>query len=310
MLYGRIDGLDKRVSRAIIGCDNKLTVDEGAALWEAFVAAGGTGFDTAHIYAQGKCEQALGTWINRQAIEDSVVVTVKGAHTPYCDPENLVSQLHESLERLMLPAADIYIMHRDNPEVPVGEFVDVLNEQADAGLIKVFGGSNWTVDRFRAANAYAASTGKRGMRVLNNNLSLARMEVPVWRGCVSASDDATLSFLTEAQTAHFSWSSQARGYFYATSATPSLPDGTRPDQCFDSPQNQERRRRARQLGEKLGVSAGHIATAYVLNQPFPSFALIGPRTVTELDDTLSGVNITLTPDQRAWLNLRRDVAPA
>ena len=309
MHYGQVRGLHKRISQVILGCDNKLTVDNGAALWDAFVAAGGTAFDTAHIYSEGKCERALGTWLRREGLGDAVVVTVKGAHTPFCDPENLVQQLHDSLERLQLAAADIYIMHRDNLDVPVGDFIDVLNAQVDAGLIKVFGGSNWTVERFREANNYAAANGKQEMAVLNNNLSLACMEVPVWPGCVSASDDATLAFLRASGTPHFSWSSQARGYFYQSADAASLPEGTGPGDCFGGSDNEERRRRARELGAKLGVSAGHIATAYVLNQPFPSFALIGPRTVAELADTLVGVDVALTAAQLDWLNLKRDRVP-
>ena len=305
MRYGRIDDLAKDISRVILGCDNKLTADDGAPLWDAFIDAGGTAFDTAHIYADGQCEAALGDWIAANGHADRVAVTVKGAHTPWCDPEHLVSQLHESLGRLRLPAADIYVMHRDNLDIPVGEFIDVLHELAEAGLIKVFGGSNWTVDRLAAANDYAARTGKRGMTVLNNNLSLAHMVVPVWPGCVSASDDATRDFLARNQITHFSWSSQARGYFYADTAT-ALPDGTRPEDCFDSPQNRDRRDRAKQLAAELGVTAGHVATAYVLNQPFPSYALIGPRSIAELEDTLTAVDIELSDAQRDWLNLGRD----
>ena len=39
--------------------------------------------------------------------------------------------------------------------MPVGEFVDVLNEAKDAGLVRAFGGSNWTAERVDAANEYA-----------------------------------------------------------------------------------------------------------------------------------------------------------
>ncbi len=304
MRYGQLQGLDKKVSRLIMGCDNKLSVDDGAPLWDAFVAAGGTAFDTAYVYGAGDCERALGAWLQREGLGDKVVVTAKGAHTPDCDPDNLVQQLTESLDRLQLNRADIYIMHRDNLDIPVGEFVDVLNQQVEAGRIGLFGGSNWTVDRFRAANDYATANGKQGFAILNNNLSLAHMLAPLWPGCISASDDATLAFLRQTGTPHFSWSSQARGYFYESADADSLPEGTRPDECFGGDDNRERRRRARALGEKLGVSAGHIATAYVLNQLFPSFALIGPRTVEELTDTLKGGEVNLSPAQLAWLNLR------
>ena len=75
----------------------------------------------------------------------------KGAHTPHCDPESIGRQLTISLERLGTDHADLYLMHRDNVEVPVGEFVDVLDAEVRAGRIRVFGGSNWTPARLSTA---------------------------------------------------------------------------------------------------------------------------------------------------------------
>ena len=124
MQHGRLPGLDKNISRLILGCDNKMNTEDGAPLWDAFIAAGGTAFDTAFVYGAGRCEEALGGWIKSRGAADNIAVIVKGAHTPFCDPEDLVWQLQSSLERLTIPAADIYIMHRDNPDVPVDEFIE------------------------------------------------------------------------------------------------------------------------------------------------------------------------------------------
>jgi aryl-alcohol dehydrogenase-like predicted oxidoreductase len=76
------------------------------------------------------------------------------------------------------------------------------------------------------------------------------------------------------------------------------------NRVWGSSENLERRRRAFELGEKLGVSALQIALAYVLRQPFPCFAIIGPRTPMQLHDSLRAVEIQLTPEQVAWLDLR------
>jgi len=309
MKYGHLPGLDKDVSRLILGCDNKMNTEDGAPVWDAFLEAGGTAFDTAFVYGAGRCEEALGGWIKQRGVADGIAVVVKGAHTPFCDPDDLVWQLQSSLERLTIPAADIYIMHRDNLEVPVSEFIDVLDAEAESGMIKCFGASNWTMERFQAANDYAAANDKRGFCVLNNNLSLAHMVKPVWPGCVSSSEPAALAYLAETNTSHFSWSSQARGYFFAAADASQLPEGTEPEACFDSPDNRVRRRRAQELAADLGVGAGHIATAYVLNQPFPSYAVIGPRTVAQLEDTLAAADLALTPEQLAWLDLRSDEKP-
>ena len=69
-----------------------------------------------------------------------------------------------------------------------------------------------------------------------------------------------------------------------------------------SDKNFGRRDRAVELAKKLGKSPIHIALAYVLNQPFPSIPLIGPRTLGELDDSLKALDIALSPDDLAWLD--------
>jgi aryl-alcohol dehydrogenase-like predicted oxidoreductase len=217
--------------------------------------------------------------------------------------------LEISLTRLGLDHAPIYIMHRDNPAVPVGEFVEALNALHVAGKIGIFGGSNWSVARMTEANAYAAAHGLQPMRVLNNNLSLAVMERPVWAGCISSNNPETLDYLRRTGTTHLSWSSQARGYFLPEPLRARLPADIGPEECFGSPANAERRRRAEALAAKYGVSAHNIATAWVLAQDFPSFALVGPRSPLEIATTLPAFGLELSAHAVGWLNLESEVAP-
>ncbi len=301
-----IDGIDCAVSALVMGCDNQATLEGAAIVWDAWTEAGGNAFDTAYVYGAGVHEAMLGKWISARGVADDIAVIAKGAHTPYCTPEALGTQLATSLDRLKLERVPIYIMHRDNPDVPVGEFVDALNDLHSRGLIGIFGGSNWTVERFAEANTYAAAKGLQPFRVLNNNLSLAVMERPVWDGCVTSNVPDTRAFLRERQVVHFSWSSQARGYFLPAALRDRLPSDTGPEACFGSAANAERRRRAEQLAAEHGVSAHNIATAWVLAQEFPSFALIGPRSFDEIASTLPALGVNLNPADVAWLNLESE----
>jgi aryl-alcohol dehydrogenase-like predicted oxidoreductase len=291
------------VSQLILGCDNKDTWEEGAPVWDRWLSVGGNAFDTAYVYGGGKHEKALGEWIAKRGVAKDVILTAKGAHTPHCTPEAIGKQLAESLERLQLDHAPVYIMHRDNPDVPVGEFVDALNALKAKGKIGVFGGSNWTVARFEEARRYAEAKRLQPLTILNNNLSLAVMARAVWPGCISSNTAETLTYLRSTGTAHFSWSSQARGYFLPEALRNRLPEDTRPETCFGSDANAERRRRAETLAAKRNVTPNNVATAWVLNQSFPSFAIVGSRTVDEIDTTLPATSIRLTQEECAWLNL-------
>ncbi len=298
-----LKGLDRPVSRFVMGCDNQTTFPHCAVMFDDFYEKGGNTFDTAHIYGGGLQERLLGQWIKLRGVRSSTNVIVKGCHTPYADPRSLTTQLKMSLERLQIDCADIYMMHRDNPEIPVGEFIDVLNEHVKAGRIKVFGGSNWSIARVQEANDYAARKGLQGFGVVSNNLSLARMVDPVWGGCVTAHDADSRAWLTKTQTALLSWSSQARGFFLPGRAAPDKLEDKELARCWYSDDNFQRLHRANELAKKLDVAPINIAAAWVLNQPFPAIALIGPRELSETRTSLPGATLKLDAEQMKWLNL-------
>jgi predicted dehydrogenase/aryl-alcohol dehydrogenase-like predicted oxidoreductase len=302
----KIEGLDRPISQLVIGCDNKDDVAAGAIVWDAWMEAGGNAFDTGFVYGGGQHEKVLGEWIANRGVGKEVITIVKGAHTPYCTPRAIEAQLNISLARLGLDHAPIYIMHRDNFDVPVGEFVDALNRLHKSGRIGAFGGSNWSVARYREANAYAASKGLKPLTMLNNNLSLAVMEKPVWSGCITSNIFETLAFLRQNKTTHISWSSQARGYFLPKELRDRLPQDTSPETCFGSTANAERRTRAEKLATQYGVSPHNIATAWVLAQSFPSLALVGPRSPGEIASTLPALGVSLRSNEVAWLNLEAE----
>ncbi len=301
-----IADLGMPISQLVIGCDNKDDIASGALVWDAWMEAGGNAFDTGFVYGGGNHEKVLGQWIANRGVAKDIVTVVKGAHTPYCTPRAIEAQLNISLERLGLDHAPIYIMHRDNPDVPVGEFVDALNRLHKTGRIGAFGGSNWSVSRMKEANAYASAKGLKPLTILNNNLSLAVMERPVWAGCVTSNTADTLGFLRQSNTTHISWSSQARGYFLPEVLRSRLPADTSPETCFGSKANAERRTRAEKLATQYGVSPHNIATAWVLAQSFPSLALVGPRSPGEISSTLPALRVKLSASEVAWLNLEAE----
>lgn len=307
----QIGGLEKPVSKIVLGTDNQIDAPTMAAMADAFVEAGGNCFDTAFIYSDGRSEELLGEWMAARGIRDELVVLSKGAHPPECSPAAIATQLDQSLARLQTDYLDLYCLHRDDVNVPIGEWVDALNAEVDAGRIKQFGGSNWTADRVDAFNAHAEAHGKQGFALLSNNFSLARMEDPVWPGCLASSTDAFRDWHTARNMPLLPWSAQARGFFldWENSGLAATRHGADPtdeemQRVWGSDDNMERRRRAMQLADELGVSAIQIALAYVVNQPFPCCALIGPRTPMQLQDSVAGAQITLSDAQVKWLDLR------
>ncbi|MBC8064387.1 MAG: aldo/keto reductase, partial [Chlorobia bacterium] len=171
--------------------------------------------------------------------------------------------------------------------------VDWLNDYKSQGLIGAFGGSNWNHQRIAAANEYAEKKGKQGMSLNNPNLTLAENSEPLWGGCLTIGHEGR-RWHEETQFPLFSWSSMARGYFARTED----PDVVR---AYDNEVSRARRDRADQLAAKLGVSTPQVTMAWVLNQPYPVFALAGLRTADQARDTLKAVDIDLEQSELDWL---------
>ena len=185
--------------------------------------------------------------------------------------------------------------------MPVAEFVEVLNEHFQAGKMRVLGVSNWTRERLDAANAYAQQRGLEPLRVLSNQLSLARMVSAPWPGCLSSWEPEERAYLNARQMPLIAWSAGARGFFARGEGTPEPTE--RAALAWDSPDNFERRRRAQTLAQARGVTATAVSLAYVLAQSFPTLAVIGPKTATELEQSLHSLALELSPADLAWLDL-------
>lgn len=307
MKYINIPGLDRPVSNLIMGSDffRPEEIDYVGELLDTFVEIGGNTIDTAFVYLGGKSERTIGLWAGRQGNREKVQIWTKGAHPDEqgarVTRKGIEEDLLISLERLQMDYVDLYALHRDDPEQPVGAIMEALNAQVEAGRVKVFGVSNWSHERIQEAQDYAAAHGLQGIAFNSPNLSLAKAKEPYWPNCVSA-DAATLAWHQSSQLPLFSWSSQARGFFTGR-FTPDSREDKDLVRVFYNDDNWERYRRAEQLAGEKGVSTIQIALAYVLGQSFPSAAIIGAKSKEEMYSCAEGAKLSLTTEEILWLEL-------
>jgi 1-deoxyxylulose-5-phosphate synthase len=274
-------------------------------LLDAWVELGGNVVDCGREY--GESEGVLGRWLDRTRRRDDVVVLTKGAHQSderrRVTPADIAADLQESLEALGAETIELYLLHRDDPAQPVGPIVEALNEHHRAGHIRAFGASNWTTARLAEANAYAREHALVPFSCSSPALSLARQLEPPWAECVAADDPASRAWYERTDMPLFAWSSQAAGFFAGVTG----PDVVR---VYGSDANIERYRRAADLGARLGHTANAVALAWVLSQPFPTYAIIGPRTVEELHASVRALELELTEGQLRWLDLETESVAA
>ena len=293
--YRRFEPLGRRVSRLVLG-----TMEVADDVLDEWVRLGGNILDSARVYDDGASEEAVGAWFaDRPAVRDELVVLTKGAH-PEGDvrrvtPAAIAADLDASIAALGRPV-DVYLLHRDDPALPVGPMIECLNEHRAAGRLRAFGTSNWTCERIDEANAFAAAHGLRGFTCNSPQLSLARQNEEHWPGTMAATDDVR-AWHERTQMPLFAWSAQARGFFAGHDSESAV-------RVYDNPDNRERRRRASEIAERIGCTANQVALAWVLAQPYPVFAVIGPRTIEQLHDAVGALDVSLTGDELRWLDLR------
>ncbi len=310
MRYREFAPLRRPLSVLVLGTlrfreDDMATVDALLSLW---LEVGGNVVDCAHEYGEGSSERAVGAWLAASGRRDDVVVVSKGGH-PYggrlrVTPGDLAADLDDSLGRLQTSRIDLYLLHRDDAAVPVGPLLATLEEHRRTGTIGAYGASNWSVARLDDAREAAHAQGVAGFSASSPHLSLAVPARPPYPGAVSACDPDSRSWYSRRQLAVLAWSAQAGGFFVDPAAG-AVPEAV-PAAVYAGGGNAERRRRAQELAGRKGCEANAIALAWVLHQPFPTFATIGPRTVGELRSSLLALDVDLSHDEVRWLNLETD----
>lgn len=319
METGSIHGIDKPISRLVQGTVMLHTdrLDEGFALLDGIYAAGCTTFDTAHGYGGGVCERVLGRWIEARGLREDVVILGKGAHHNMdrrrVTPFDITADLHDSLARLRTDYIDLYVLHRDDPAMPVEPIVDVLNHHMQAGHIRAFGGSNWSVERIEAANHYAHANHLQPFVVSSPNFSLAVQRDEPWENCRSISGpDAELerAWYQEREMPLFVWSSLAGGFLTGRYRRDNLDQlTTRTDEmiirCYASEENFGRLERAEELGQEKGLTLPQMALAYVLSQPLDIYALVGCRTPEEFAENVKASEVRLSDEEIRLLEAGR-----
>lgn len=323
MDYGKVPGIDKDVSRLVQGTVMLSAADPepGFALLDAAVEAGCTAFDTARHYGGGT-EAVFGQWLRDRGLRDKIMVLGKGAHHSAerrrVTPEDIAADLEESLRQFGFDYIDLYLLHRDDPSVPVGPIVEALDGHRRAGKIGAYGGSNWSHERIAEANDYAAANGHAPFAASSPNFSLAAWVKPPWAECISISGpdgEAARAWYAKEGMPVIPWSSLAGGFFSGRFTRENLAsllnsqDRTSAE-SYGTEDNFKRLDRAGELAKARGKTIPQIALAYILNQPVNVFGLCGARNAAEFAENAAAVSIRLSPEEVAWLDLSSDERPA
>ncbi|MBL8089895.1 MAG: aldo/keto reductase [Anaerolineales bacterium] len=322
MHYTEISRISKPIARVIQGTTmigSDLDEAKSFALLDQVFDIGCNTFDTAHVYSDGESERIIGRWMQARNLRDKVVIITKGgAHSEdrrRMTPFDIASDLHDSLARLKTNYIDMYLLHRDDANIPVEPIIDTLNEHIKAGRIHTFGASNWTHQRIAEANAYALANGLEPFISSSPQFSLVESMDEPWPLCINISGSTgadAREWYAQTQMPLLAWSPLASGFFSGRFRRDNLHtfgDREWDEVCvrtYANEANFQRLDRAEILASEKGLTAAHVALAYVMNQPMNVFAVVGSHSSEKFKMNIEASEVKLTQEEMTWLDLRSD----
>ena len=301
----------KEASVIALGTDGfgvNRTREVAEELLDCYVAAGGNVIDSARMYGRpevgeyGICEGVTGEWMAKRGNRDRLILSTKGGYPdvhgrPRLDRQSLLSDVQASREALQAGFIDIYFLHRDDPQRPVGDIVETLNEMIDRGWVGSVGASNWTAQRIREANAYAQAHGLRGFAGTQPQWSLARQVVNPDPTLVIMQDDL-FHLHRETDMLCMPFSAQAKGYFAKLLSGGEQALSPKAKARFHFSENIAVAERLQALCEESGCAPAAMSLAWLISQPFATIPIISARDSGQLLESLAAGDITLDAAQR------------
>jgi aryl-alcohol dehydrogenase-like predicted oxidoreductase len=255
--------------------------------------------DTADVYSGGESEVIVGEAL--AAVDRSRVVLATKVHAPMGDDPNaqgnsrrwIMAECDNSLRRLAVDYIDLYQIHRPDETVDVDETLGALSDLVHAGKIRSFGSSTFPAEQIVEAQWVAERRGRERFMT----------EQPPYSILVRGIERDVLPVAQSYGMGVIPWSPLAGGWLAGkfgegkenTSRRAAMVPG-RYD--LSTPENQRKLAIVTELAsvaEEAGVSIIELGLSFVLEHPAVSAAIIGPRTMEQLESQLSAPEVRLDP---------------
>lgn len=313
MQYVTLGKSGLKVSRICLG-----TMTYGSPEWRAWVLPeedsrpffrqaidlGINFFDTADMYSLGMSEQILGRALRDYARRDQVVVATKvffpmgpGPNDRGLSRKHLFDAIDASLKRLGMDYVDLYQIHRWDPETPIEETLDALNDIVRSGRARYIGASSMYAWQFARALYVADRHGWTRFVSMQNHYNLIYRE-----------EEREMLPLCRAEgIGVIPWSPLARGFLAGNRSRQEWGETLRAKKddyaqsLYYADSDFAVVDRVVALAKQRGVSPIQIALAWVLAQPGVTAPIIGATKPAHLDEAVAALAISLDAEERRLL---------
>ncbi len=271
--------------------------DESVAIIHRALAAGINFIDTADVYSAGESEEIVGRAVAGR--RDDLVIATKCHAAMGEDPNHqgnsrrwIMKACDDSLRRLGTDWIDIYQIHRPDPFTDIDETLGALTDLVRAGKVRYLGSSTFPADAIVEAQWTAERRGRERFVC----------EQPPYSILARAIEADVLPRCQQYGMGVIPWSPLAGGWlsgkYRKGQETPTSGRAGRIPGRYDLslPENQHKLEVVEQLAllaGEAGMTLIEVALAFVLEHPAVTAAIIGPRTMEQLEDQLHAADVRL-----------------
>ena len=274
--------------------------DESIRIIHRALDAGINFIDTADVYSRGESEEIVGKALAGR--RDDVVLATK-VHGTMGDDANqsgnsrrwIIREVEDSLRRLKTDWIDLYQIHRPEQDTDIDETLGALTDLVRQGKVRYIGSSTFPASQIVEAQWAARERGRERFVCEQPPYSLlARgIEADVLPTCLRHGMGV------------IPWSPLAGGWLSGKwRKGADLPESTRAQRIparydLSDPANQRKLDAADALGklaDEAGMTLVQMALAFVINHPAVTAAIIGPRTMEQLESQLGAEEVVLDAD--------------
>ncbi len=304
-------------------CLGAMTFGGGAQIWQTIGGLGqaevdslvgrsldaGINFiDTANVYSTGVSETLLGRSLYGKRHDVVLATKVRGrmgtgANDVGLSRLHIMREVEASLKRLDTDYIDLYQIHRTDPVANIEDTLRALDDLVRQGKVRYIGSSNLPAWQLMKALAISRAEGLERFRSTQNYYSLVGRELE-WD---------TIPLIQDQGVGLLVWSPLAGGFLSGKFTRDMTGEGRR--KTFDFPPVDKEKGYGivdalAKVAKARGASVAQVALAWVLAQRAVTSVIIGARNLTQLDDNLGAVDLTLTDEDLKVLDDVSRVPPA
>jgi 1-deoxyxylulose-5-phosphate synthase len=313
MDYVRLGSTGLKVSRLCLGCMTYgspkwrpwvLDEEQSLPFFKAAIEAGINFFDTADVYSQGESERVTGKALKEYAKRHEVVIATKvfspmgaGPNDRGLSRRHIMDAIDRSLSRLGVDHVDLYQIHRFDPETPIEETLEALNDVVRAGKARYIGASSMYAWQFMNMLATSKARGWTPFVSMQPQYNLVYRE----------EEREMLPLCRELGIGVIPWSPLARGFLAGGRAAPKEGNTERARTDEFAPRLYYRDadhavvEAVGKIAKARGVPNMQVALAWVLSKPVVTAPIIGASKAHHIADAVAALEVKLTADEIAAL---------